>query len=82
MESLLEKKNESKIKKMKLSRDYLIAALVLVVLYLLFMSPQMSFAGKSWHFTGKRCVTNNECSSSGGKCMNNGLRGKFCATYS
>jgi hypothetical protein len=67
---------------MKLSRDYLIIALSLVVLYLLFMSPKMSFASKSWNFTGKRCATNNECSSSGGRCMNNGVKGKFCATYS
>ena len=65
---------------MKLSRDYLIIALSLVVLYLLFMSPQKSFAGKSWHFTGKRCITNRDCAV--GTCANNGVKGKFCATYS
>ena len=65
---------------MKLSRNYLIAALALVVLYLLSMRPHKSFAGKSWRFTNKRCVSDNVCG--GGKCANNGIRGKFCATYS
>ena len=65
---------------MKLSRDYLIAALVLIALYMMFMRPQMSFAGKIWHFTGKRCITNRDCAV--GTCANNGVRGKFCATYS
>ena len=65
---------------MKLSRDYLIIALALVVLYLLFMRPRKSFASKSWHFTNTRCVSDNVCK--GGKCVNNGVRGKFCATYS
>jgi len=67
---------------MKLSRDYVIIALVLVVLYLLFVSPRKSFARKSWHFNSTRCAINNDCSSVGGRCMNNGVKGKFCAVYS
>ena len=64
---------------MKLSRDYVIIALALIVLYLLFMRPRTSFA--RWKFNSTRCITNTQCSR-GGKCMNNGVKGKFCATYS
>ena len=67
---------------MKLSRDYVIIALTIVVLYLLFMRPRTSFASKSWKFNSTRCAINNDCYSVGGRCMNNGVKGKFCAVYS
>ena len=49
---------------MKLSRDYLIAALVLVVLYLMFMRPQESGYAST---CGKPCFANNQCG--GKKCI-------------
>jgi len=47
---------------MKLSRDYLIGALALVIIYLLFMNPRKSFA--SGCVAGKACMTSSDC---GGK---------------
>ena len=49
---------------MKLSRNYLIAALALVILYLLFMRPQKSWASS---VCGKNCYSDSQCG--GRKCI-------------
>lgn len=61
---------------MKLKKDYLIVAWLLVALYLLFLRPKTSFKC-NFKVTSTRCANDNNCLLNQ-KCMNNGVSGKFC----